>query len=92
MKRTLLLSLLFLTLGGCATWQNPNIVDQSKRDEVLARDKAYCKKKVSRVVPIGARTDGEPPEPTTYEAKFSEDYASAVTFEQCMKNRGWVKK
>lgn len=92
MKKILLLVATMAVLGGCSSWHNPNIVDQSKVDEILAQDKAFCTKQTEQNVPIGAQTDGAPPEPTTYEAEFSEDYASAVTFEQCMKNRGWTKK
>lgn len=91
MKKTILLTLLLLAVGGCAKWQNPNLVDQSQRDQILNRDKAYCSKITEAEVPIGAGTDGEAIEPSTYEAEFSENYTSAKTFESCMKDRGWVK-
>lgn len=92
MKRIILTALLFFILGGCATWQNPDLVDQSKRDEYLQRDKEYCNKVAAAEVPIGAGTDDEALEPTTYEAEFSENYTSANAFERCMNDRGWTKE
>lgn len=92
MKKLILLFATMAIIGGCGSWHNSNIVDQSKADEILARDKAFCKKMTEQEVPIGAQTDGAPPEPTTYEAEFSENYASAKTFDGCMKARGWIKK
>lgn len=92
MKKMMLLTLLLFMLGGCAKWQNQNLVNPAERDKVLAKDIAYCNKLVSKAVPIGASTDGQPPEPTTYEANFSENYTSANVFERCMNDRGWTKK
>ncbi len=92
MKKIILLAAIMTILGGCGSWHNSNIVDQSKADEILARDKAFCNNLTKQEVPIGAQTDGAPPEPTTYEAEFSEDYSSAKTFDGCMKARGWTKK
>ena len=91
MKRMILVMALVAVLGGCSSWHNPNIADPSQVDEILARDKQFCTRMTEQNVPVGAQTDGAPPEPTTYEAEFSENYASAVTFDECMKNRGWVK-
>lgn len=92
MKKMLPALALILLLSGCSSWHNPNIADQSKADEILNRDRDFCTRMTEQNVPVGAQTDGAPPEPTTYEAEFSENYASAVTFDECMKKRGWVKK
>lgn len=92
MKKLILAVTALICLGGCSSWHNPNIVDQAEADKILARDKTFCSQMTEQEVPIGAQTDGTPPEPTTYEAEFSEDYSSAVTFEECMKRRGWIKK
>ncbi|WP_027723256.1 hypothetical protein [Maridesulfovibrio zosterae] len=91
MKKMILLFATMAIFGGCGSWHNPNIVDPSKEKEILAQDKDFCTKLTKQNVPVGAQTDGAPPEPTTYEAVFSDDYASAKTFDECMKGRGWQK-
>ncbi|WP_320170864.1 hypothetical protein [Maridesulfovibrio sp.] len=91
MIRMILLAAVLVVLGGCSSWHNPNIVDQDEAKKILARDTDFCNRMTGQQVPIKAETDDAPPEPTTYEAEFSEDYASAVTFDQCMQKRGWVK-
>ncbi|WP_432737896.1 hypothetical protein [Maridesulfovibrio sp. FT414] len=92
MKKLILIAAALTVLGGCSSWHNPNIADPSEAAEILARDKAFCNQQTQEEVPIASETDGAPPEPTTYEAKFSEDYTSASTFDECMKQRGWIKK
>ena len=92
MKKTILLTAALLLLGGCGSWHNPNLTDPAKEKEVFKRDREYCQKYTQQNVPVGAQTDGEPREPTTYEAEFSENYAYENSFEKCMKRHGWVKK
>ncbi|CCO22443.1 hypothetical protein [Maridesulfovibrio hydrothermalis] len=92
MKKTILVALTLACISGCSSWHNSSIADQSKAAEILARDKAFCNQQNRQNVPVGAETDGAPPEPTTYEAEFSENYASVNYFERCMKERGWEKK
>ncbi|WP_419780827.1 hypothetical protein [Maridesulfovibrio sp.] len=92
MKKIVLLTAALLMLGGCSSWHNPNIADPAKEKEIFDRDREFCENYNAQNVPVGAQTDGEPPEPTTYEAEFSENYAYESTFEKCMKGRGWMKK
>jgi hypothetical protein len=92
MKRLILLSAALLMLGGCGSWHNPNITDPAKEKEIFKIDRDFCDNQNNQNVPVGAQTDDEPREPTTYEAKFSENYSYETTFEKCMKNRGWIKK
>ncbi|MBI9109794.1 hypothetical protein [Maridesulfovibrio ferrireducens] len=92
MKRLLTVIATLLILGGCSSWHNSNIVDPAQRNKILAKDKAFCRQRAAQQVPIGAETDGAPPEPTTYQAEFSGNYAQANTFEKCMTGRGWYKK
>ena len=92
MKRLVLVLAATAILGGCGSWHNPNIADPAKEKAIFKQDEAFCTKQVKQNVPVGAQTNGAPPEPTTYEAEFSENYASSLTFDQCMKRRGWTKK
>ncbi|WP_320007527.1 membrane lipoprotein lipid attachment site-containing protein [Maridesulfovibrio sp.] len=92
MKKIILITTALMMLGGCASWHNPDISDPAKEKEVFKRDSEFCDKLDNQNVPVGAQTDGEPPEPTTYEAEFSENYTYESTFEKCMKERGWIKK
>ncbi|WP_421900378.1 hypothetical protein [Maridesulfovibrio sp.] len=92
MKKILLLTAALLMLGGCGSWHNPNISDPAKEKEIFKRDQEFCENQNQQNVPVGAQTDDAPPEPTTYEAEFSENYAYETTFEECMKRRGWIKK
>lgn len=92
MKKLLTAIAMLLMLVGCSKWQNHNLVDPAQRNEILAQDKAFCEQQAAEIDPIGAETDDAPPEPTTYEAEFSENYSQANTFEKCMNERGWHKK
>ena len=92
MKKILMFIAVLMIVGGCSKWQNPNLVDPAQRNKILAQDKAFCNQQSAEMDPIGAETDDAPPEPTTYEAEFSENYSQANTFEKCMKQRGWHKK
>jgi hypothetical protein len=92
---SLLLCVVFA--GGCSTWRNPNIVDPSKRDEILARDKAHCHKVSESQVPVQPGNEMPGPRGTilddasTYETRFSERTDQYNSFEHCMRAHGWVK-
>jgi hypothetical protein len=95
--RFLLCLALVSVLAGCASWRNPDIVDQKKAEEVLARDEAYCTKVSNRMVPV--YPGNELPSPTedvldqvsTYETEFTENADQYKSFDECMRARGWVK-
>lgn len=92
MEKILLFTAALLLLGGCSSWHNPDIADPVKEKEIFEHDRIFCENQNRKNVPVDAQTDGAPPEPTTYEAEFSESYAYETTFEKCMKRRGWIKQ
>ncbi|MDK2956111.1 MAG: hypothetical protein PWQ57_1607 [Desulfovibrionales bacterium] len=96
--RFLLCLALAAVMAGCASWRNPDIVDQKQADEILARDEAYCNKLANRMVPV--YPGNELPSPTedaldqvsTYETEFTENRDQYKSFDECMRDRGWVKE